>query len=505
MEAGRRRCRPTCVYFKKFVIIPRQGKKASANRKRGVKKPQLLPGPPDFLFSALLIIMDDRHILTVSELNRGIRSLLESRYPFISVAGEVSNMHRPYSGHIYFTLKDSEAQLKAVLFKMQQRYLAAPLKDGDHVVCRGRISVYEPRGDYQLIVDTIACQGAGVMQQAFLELKERLAAEGLFDEAHKRLLPPFPGHIALVTSPQGAAVHDFIRIATRRWPGLRLSVYPVSVQGNQAAGEMIQAIADLNQLLRPDLIILCRGGGAMEDLWCFNDEQLARAIYASAIPVVSAVGHEIDFTIADFAADLRAPTPSGAAELCTPEKDSVRRQVQLLGNRLLRRQRSQLQGAEYRLRLLTQRLVFMPHPPEQFLLRLDELTARLQRSLQRIMQTQQYRLDQVVLRLAHQNPVHRLHLADQRLRATTTRLLQAGQQSLQTNRERFQRAVSLLHALSPLATLGRGYAIARTTGPKPRVIRQAAQVQPGDTIETLLHRGTLRSRVEKVIMDKEKE
>ena len=211
--------------------------------------------------------MDERKIFTVSQLNSAIRSLLESKFPFIHVAGEISNLHRPYSGHNYFTLKDSGAQIKAVLFKTQQRYLSRPIKEGDQVVCRGRISVYEPRGDYQVIVDTVEYQGAGALQQAYEQLKRKLALEGLFDEHTKRPLPRFPEHIGLITSPQGAAVHDFIRIANRRWPQLRISILPVSVQGTTAAGDMIQALTAMNTQVHPDVIVLCRGGGSIEDLW----------------------------------------------------------------------------------------------------------------------------------------------------------------------------------------------------------------------------------------------
>ena len=284
--------------------------------------------------------MDDRRVLTVSELNESIRLLLEAQYPFISVGGEISNLHKPYSGHCYFTLKDSGAQIRAVLFKMQQRYLSRFPKDGDHVVCRGRISVYEPRGEYQLIVDTIDHQGAGALQLAFEQLKQRLATEGLFDEHRKRRPPGFPGHITLVTSPRGAAVHDFIHIANRRCPMVRIAVYPVAVQGEQASAEMIRALEEINARVATDLIVLCRGGGSIEDLWAFNDEHLARAIRRSAVPVVSAVGHEIDFTIADFAADLRAPTPSAAAELLTPDSAALRVRINQQDERLRRLLRS---------------------------------------------------------------------------------------------------------------------------------------------------------------------
>ncbi|MGD9948361.1 MAG: exodeoxyribonuclease VII large subunit [Desulfobulbus sp.] len=442
--------------------------------------------------------MDDRRIFTVSELNSSIRSLLEARYPFISVAGEISNLHRPYSGHAYFTLKDSGAQIKAVLFKQQQRYLAKPIKDGDHVVCRGRISVYEPRGDYQLIADTVEYQGAGALQQAFDQLKRRLAAEGLFDEHLKRPLPQFPEHIGLITSPQGAAVHDFVRIATRRWPSIRISVYPVSVQGEQAAGEMSQALAEINGELRPDVIVLCRGGGSIEDLWCFNDEQLARAIRRSAIPVVSAVGHEIDFTIADFTADLRAPTPSAAAELLMPDRQVFRQKMEQSRNRLARSLGHHFQSANQRLQLISQRLQAMPHPLDRLMLRLDHQTTRLHNGLRQVLLNQERRLESATLKLAQHSPVHRLQLPQQHLQAAQDRLQQTMRQYMQEQEDRFARTAGILHAVSPLATLARGYAIVRTTGKQPHVLRLSTQVRQGDTIEAMLHQGRLLCRVEQV-------
>lgn len=443
--------------------------------------------------------MDERRVLSVTELNSAIRSLLEDRFPFVSVAGEISNLHRPYSGHSYFTLKDSGAQIKAVLFKTQQRYLERPPKDGDQVVCRGRISVYEPRGDYQLIVDTVAYQGIGMLQQAFAQLKQRLATEGLFDEHLKRPLPRFPEHIALITSPQGAAVHDFIRIATRRWPGLRIQVSPVAVQGTQAAGEMINALETLNRQGRAELIVLCRGGGSIEDLWCFNDEQLARAIRASTIPVVSAVGHEIDFTIADFAADLRAPTPSGAAELCTPDGPALRQRLEQCQRRLWRPLAHRLEQHRQCLRLAEQRLQSLPHRLARLMLHLDHLATRLGGGLQSHLHRQSARVQAALLALNQHNPRHRLGLMEQRLQNATHRLTQAIDQHLQDRQVRFSRAAALLHALSPLATLGRGYAIVRSTGPRPRLISRSSQVHAGERIEAMLQQGRLLCVVEDVV------
>ncbi len=441
--------------------------------------------------------MDDRQILTVSELNGAIRSLLEGRFPFVSVTGEISNLHKPYSGHFYFTLKDAGAQIKAVLFKMQQRYLAQIPKDGAHVVCRGRISVYEPKGDYQLIVDTIDFHGAGALQQAFEQLKRRLANEGLFDEHLKRSLPRFPAHITLITSPRGAAVHDFIRIATRRCPPVRIAVYPVTVQGEQAAVDMIRALEEINTRAATEVIVLCRGGGSTEDLWAFNDEHLARAIRQSALPVVSAVGHEIDFTIADFAADLRAPTPSGAAELLTPDREALLGRINQQRLRIRRILRNQIDRSQQRLLLARHRLETMPHPLDRLMLRLDQLAARLERSLKTTVGEQQRRLDRATLGLARLNPSHRLDLHEQRLQELHNRLAHAARLQIQAKMEQFGRATGVLHAVSPLATLARGYAIVRKTGSKKRVLTEAVDVAPGETVEVILHRGELVCRVER--------
>lgn len=440
--------------------------------------------------------MDDRRILTVSELNNAIRNLLEGRFPFVSVAGEISNLHRPHSGHFYFTLKDAGAQIKAVLFKMQQRYLTEMPKDGVQVVCRGRISVYEQRGDYQLIVDTIESRGAGVLQQAFETLKRRLAAEGLFDEHLKRPLPPFPGHITLITSPHGAAVHDFIRIATRRMPSIRIAIYPVAVQGDQAATDMIEALAAVNARAATDLIVLCRGGGSNEDLWSFNDEQLARAIRRSGLPVVSAVGHEIDVTIADFAADLRAPTPSGAAEILIPDGAALHLRVVELRMRMTRGLSHRLTRSEQRVQLARQRLSTISHPLDRLLLHLDHLGVRLERSLVAAIAEKGRCLDRAALHLTRLNPQHQYGVQAQRFMDLRKQFVQAGRLQLQAKAEQLGRAAGVLHAVSPLATLARGYALVRTTEGKRRLVTAADQVRTGSMVEVVLHKGGLRCRVE---------
>ncbi|MCL1980469.1 MAG: exodeoxyribonuclease VII large subunit [Proteobacteria bacterium] len=440
--------------------------------------------------------MDERRVLTVTELNNSIRSLLEGRFPFVSVAGEISNLHRPASGHLYFTLKDGGAQLRAVLFKIQQRYLTHVPKDGMHVVCRGRISVYEPRGEYQLIADTVEIQGTGALHQAFETLKRRLAAEGLFDEQFKRPLPPFPAHITLITSPLGAAVHDFIRIATRRWPPIRIAVYPAAMQGDQAAAEISRAITTINTSLATDLIVLCRGGGSTEDLWAFNDESLARVIRASALPVVSAVGHEIDFTIADLAADFRAPTPSGAAELLVPDHEALHAGIDRLHAQMCRSLRHRIERNEQRLRFARQQLMTMPYPLDQLRFRLDQLRVHLDRGLDSLLAERTRQLNQTLLRLAPFHPGHLLDLREQRVHGLGARLAQAVFSRIHAGEAQLARTAGILQAVSPLATLARGYAIVRTTGKRQRLVTEATQVRPGDQLAIMLRQGHLVCRVE---------
>lgn len=446
--------------------------------------------------TALFRCMDDRRIHTVSELNSAIRSLVEGRFPFVSVAGEISNLHRPHSGHLYFTLKDAGARIKAVLFKMQQRYLLDVPTNGAQVVCRGRISVYEPQGDYQLIIDTIEACGAGALYQSFEALKRKLAAEGLFDEHLKRRLPPFPNHITLITSPHGAAVHDFIRIATRRLPSIHLTIYPVAVQGEQAAAEMVEALGAVNAHAATDLIVLCRGGGSIEDLQAFNDELLARAIRGSELPVVSAVGHEIDLTLADFAADLRAPTPSSAAELLVPDSLALHCKINALHLRLARSLRHRLTRIEHRVQLARQGLLAMPQPLSRLLLHLDHLGIRLERALPATLANTTRRLELATLHLVRLNPQQRCSIHAQRLLNLRYRLAQVGRLLLQTKEKQLIRAAGVLHAVSPLATLARGYALVRAGEGKKQLITAADQVHTGAVVEVILNQGGLRCRVE---------
>ena len=444
-------------------------------------------------------------IFSVSELTRSIKAMLEGRFAFISVAGEISGLRQPGSGHIYFTLKDDQAQIKAVLFKMQQRYLARPPRDGDMVVCQGRVSVYEPRGDYQLIIDSLDYHGEGALQLAFEQLKKRLAAEGLFDQELKRPIPPLPEHLILVTSPSGAAVHDFIRIAQKRYPQVRISVYPAAVQGEHAAEELRQAVAEINRQqeagrLEADAIILCRGGGSVEDLQAFNDEELAWAIRRSDIPVVSAVGHEIDFTIADLVADLRAPTPSGAAEMLLPDGQALREHLANQARRLHRAMQGQLESYREQITLYRYKLSGAAQPVDTLLLRLDHKAENMEHAMRANLAGLQTRLDRAENRLKRNNPLLVLNLYRQRVEEMQRRLRQIGTRLISDREQELALAAGVLEAVSPLSTLARGYAVVRK-GADQTVINTAEQVQVGESIEVLLHQGRLECEVTRAESD----
>jgi exodeoxyribonuclease VII large subunit len=441
--------------------------------------------------------MSNSRIFTVSEINASIRGLVEVQFPFVSIAGEISNLRKPLSGHCYFTLKDEQSQIRAVLFKMQQRYLSSGPADGQMVICRGRISVYEPRGEYQLIVDAIDFHGTGAMQLEFEKLKQKLAAEGLFDKEAKKPLPFYPEHVTLITSPQGAAVHDFIRVARSRCPQAKIAVYPVSVQGAAAAGEIVEALTTINKHLTTDIIVLCRGGGSIEDLWSFNEEKVARAIAGSAIVVVSAVGHEIDYTIADFTADLRAPTPSAAAEMILPETEGLRSQVMQLKVRQVRVVTSLLQRLRDRVAVNSQRLATVRHPLDHLSMKLDHTAADFQRAFKTLLQTKQHGLDKAAQQIHRYDPATLLLFQRQKLNELHRRLLITAKTNIESRHESLSRAAGLLDAVSPLSTLARGYAVAKTFPPGGKIITDADQVKVGSRLNVILHRGSLECRIEK--------
>ncbi len=342
------------------------------------------------------------HIHSVSELTETLKRKLETEYRFVHIQGEVSNLRRPFSGHLYFSLKDHSAQIKAVLFKGQKKYLSAEIEDGQHIICHGRISVYAPRGEYQIIVDTVDHYGAGLLQMQFEQLKQRLAQEGLFDSERKKPLPPFPRDLAVITSPTGAALFDFLKIADMRRTFTKILVYPVRVQGKGAAEEIAAAVRRLNRDIRPDILVLCRGGGSIEDLQAFNEEVVARAIFDSRVPVVTGVGHETDTTIADYCADMRAPTPTGAAELLFRDGGQAQAHVAAMKRRLASRITSLLEERELRVRQSARLLGDMDSVFIPLSLRLDMQITRIFEKVQGILQRRTARLHALKMRLEMQ-------------------------------------------------------------------------------------------------------
>ncbi len=443
-------------------------------------------------------------ILTVTELTRSIRGILETELPFVTVSGEISNLRQPYSGHLYFTLKDEDSQLRAVLFKQQQKYLRELPEDGRQVICRGRISVYEPRGEYQLIIDYIERLGTGELQIAFENLKLKLAREGLFDQDHKKETPQFPSRVALVTSPGGAALFDFLKVALHRFPSQPIEIFPVRVQGKEAASEICEALAALNQLKRSDVIVLCRGGGSIEDLWPFNEESVARAIYESGIPVVSAIGHEIDFTIADFVADLRVPTPTAAAESVIPNKQILAEHVKRLKLLLSKTVLQKIQEKRHQV-TLQQRLLGDPRSliSHNFMY-LDNVYSSLVHGYKSFLYKRTMGLESLSGRLHKLSPIQQLAYKQQWTGELTRRLQSLMMLHLEKKRRGLIAATTLLDAMSPLGVLGRGYAVVRS-GPheKPpgELIRTTKQVTLGKDLEVILQEGKLGCEVTEIKKD----
>jgi exodeoxyribonuclease VII large subunit len=442
--------------------------------------------------------MSERVVCTVSELATRIKASLEDQFPAVWVEGEISNLRTPSSGHAYFTLKDDTAQLRCVLFRGRGRRVAFQPEDGMQVLAFGGLDVYLARGEYQLVVELLEPKGVGALQLAFEQLKRRLEAEGLFDAARKRGLPPYPRTIGIVTSPTGAAIRDMLHVIGRRFADLRILITPVRVQGEEAPGEIVRALADLQEIPDLDVVIVGRGGGSIEDLWAFNDERVARAIAACRVPVISAVGHETDFTIADFVADLRAPTPSAAAELVVQEKLLVVRALCGLYDSLklamadrLARERDRVDGLAKR-RVLTD----ASRALRDLHRRLDELTTRLGLAARSRRQDAAHRVSLARNALRSLNPVARIANGTTLLAQLRGRLASAAGHSVKASRHRFDSAVGQLDSLSPLAVLGRGYSLTRLSSGV--IVRTAAQARPGDAIEILLHQGALEARVERL-------
>ena len=439
--------------------------------------------------------MAERAVLSVSELTARIKEQLEVAFPAVWVEGEISNLRTPGSGHAYFTLKDETAQLRAVLFRNRGRRIRFEPEDGMKVLAFGGLDLYPPRGEYQLVVELLEPKGVGALQYAFEQLKRRLEAEGLFEQARKRPLPAFPRVIGIVTSPTGAAVRDMLHIIGRRFGDLRVLIVPVRVQGEEAPGEIVAALATLAAVDELDVVIVGRGGGSIEDLWAFNDERVARAIVASRVPVISAVGHETDYTIADFVADLRAPTPSGAAELVVREKLAVMEMLVDLHDRLRLAMASQMARRRERVASLLRRRV-LTEPARalrEWTRRLDEAQAGLATAARAHQRMLRHRVELATNALSSQHPLARISHGAAVLAQLRGRLAASATHRAKHSRHRLAAAVGRLQSLSPLAVLGRGYSLTRL--PSGAVVRTAASLRAGDAIEVLLAEGAVDARV----------
>lgn len=437
-------------------------------------------------------------VLSVTAVTRELKDLLEDQFASVWVEGEVSNWKVVQSGHAYFTLKDAHAQLRAVMFRSALRHVPFTPESGMHVVAHGRVTVYEPRGDYQLLAETLEPKGVGALQLALEQLKERLFQEGLFDEQRKRPLPLVPQRIGVLTSPTGAAIRDIIQVVQRRRTHVHLYLYPAHVQGREAVPDLVRGLAALNAWQpRLDVLIVGRGGGSLEDLWAFNDEQVVRAMAASAIPVISAVGHEIDYTLADFVADRRAPTPSAAAELVVKSDDEIQQQLQALHARMQTvMQQTVRQAATALERLRTSRVLREPQrlleARQQYV---DDLHTQLVKAWQRQRHERQQRVLHAGRALSRAHPRARWQRLHTQLQALQRRLETAMRTRLSLHHEHLHGLGSTLHSLSPLAVLGRGYSLCRVAGTQ-RLVTHVSAAHPGQQVEVVLHDGHLACTVD---------
>ncbi len=452
----------------------------------------------------MLTIPVERKIYSVSQLTANIKSILEESFPFIWISGEISNFKSPVSGHYYFTLKDSRSQINAIMFRGQNRNLKFLPEDGMKITGFGRISVYEPRGTYQIILEYLEPAGAGALQAAFEQLKARLAEEGLFDEIHKETLPFLPSKIYLITSPTGSVVHDMIRVLQRRYLNLSISILPVKVQGDDAEDEIVTAISLLNTFDDAGVAIIARGGGSLEDLCAFNSESVARAIFASQVPIISAIGHETDYTIADFVADLRAPTPSAAAELVIPVKNDLLQHQMMLFKQLRMRFGRYLQNQSNKLHNLTKQLVHPKRKLDDLTLRLDDVFMRLNRILKQSLIQKHERLFWWTDRLKKNSPGNQIRFLRDTIIKHNETLLFLTTSLINTKRLTLKELTGRLNALNPIAVLERGYSITRSL-PDKTIISDAKNVSDGQLLEILLAKGTIRCRVEKDKSNGEKE
>jgi exodeoxyribonuclease VII large subunit len=438
-------------------------------------------------------------IYTVSELNAKIKMLLEESYPFVWISGEISNFRRPISGHVYFTLKDNASQISAVMFRGQQNHLKFEPEDGMSVTGMGRISVYEPRGTYQIILEYMEPSGIGALQIAYEKLKARLAEEGYFDEAHKKPLPFLPQRISIITSPSGVVVHDILKIIQRRFENIVIEIIPVKVQGDGADDEIVEGLKLLNDRGEADLAILARGG-SLEDLHAFNSEPVARAIFHSQIPIVSAIGHETDFTIADFVADLRAPTPSAAAEMAVPLKVELNRRCTELTSMLNSNINRYINGLQLELKAISEKLIDPRKKIQDLKLNIDDLTARLNRQISAFLNIKQEHLGWWMDRLTVNKPIDQIKKLNEKLDDLFNNMLKSYVIYNNQNKSKLRELIATLHALSPMEILNRGYSITRTI-PHARIVKDSDMVALNQEVEVMLAKGRLFCHVRRKSTD----
>ena len=434
------------------------------------------------------------NILSVTKLNKLARTILESEIGVVWVSAEISNLVMASSGHWYFTLKDNKAQIRAAMFKGANRFVTKKPIEGDKVLVRASIGIYEARGDYQLIVEHLEPEGEGRLKQQFEQLKQKLAADGLFSQETKQALPDKISSVGIVTSPTGAAVRDIITVLARRNPAIDVVIYPAMVQGERAADEIIRAVELANQRKEVDVLIVGRGGGSLEDLWCFNDERLAHVLFNSTLPVVSAVGHEVDFSIADLVADVRAPTPSAAAELVSIDQNQLLHKIQVLKDSLYRSMTQKLKAAQYQHDVKKSQLA-QYHPNkrlQQQYQALDHLTIRMNHAMQHRAQKEKSKLQSLLSRLEHQAPKSKVVELKHRLEQLKSSLFSQMKATLVSSNNRLATQAQLLNTVSPLATMSRGYSIS-FKGEK--IVRSTSDVAAGDIMTTKLPDGEVQSKV----------
>lgn len=437
-------------------------------------------------------------ILSIGQLTRRVKDLLETQVGNVWVSGEISNWRVSPAGHAYFTLKDAESQIDAVMFRGRMMKLQFRPDNGLEVVLMGLVTVYEKRGNYQIVCEEMHPKGVGALQLAFEQLKKKLSEEGLFDEEHKKPLPLLPRRIGIVTSPTGAAIRDILNVINRRFAHVHILIYPARVQGEESAPEIVAGIKALDEY-GVDVMIVGRGGGSLEDLWPFNEEIVVRAIFAAKTPVISAVGHEVDFTLADFVADLRAPTPSAAAELVVQEQEALAEKVRLLGTRMGKSLARQLEQAKSRLAIATSSYVF--RRPEELVRQrrqqVDELRMRIEDHVEDRIRLLRRRLDHAARSLVLLSPFQRIHAARLALAAHVQRIINAAHVVVSNARGRFQPLVAQLDALSPLAVLSRGYALAWKL-PGRDLVRDVRQLAAKDKLEVRFGRGSANVTVDSI-------